>query len=195
MPDEADKSSTSDERLAAVTVGERQPHNSTIHLESYDPEWPRQFAQLAARIRAALSDRVVLLEHVGSTSVPGLAAKPIIDMLLAVADSADEEAYVPALERQGFVLRIREPDWFEHRLLKAPGIDGNLHVFSAGCSEIDRVIAFRDHLRTDEGDRLLYERTKRQLATRTWKHVQNYADSKSEVVADIMARALAAGRF
>lgn len=193
MSDETDKSGTSDERLAAITVGEPQPHNNTIHLAPYDPEWPRQFARLAARIRAALSDCVVRLEHVGSTSVPGLSAKPIIDMVLVVEDSAHEAAYVPALERQGFVLRIREPDWFEHRLLKAPDLDGNLHVFSAGCSEIDRMLAFRDWLRAHDDDRLLYERTKHELATRIWKHVQNYADAKSEVVAEIMTRALTAG--
>jgi GrpB-like predicted nucleotidyltransferase (UPF0157 family) len=146
--------------------------------------------QLAGRIREALSDRVLQLEHVGSTSVLGLSAKPIIDMLLAVADSANEAAYVPLLERAGFVLRIREPDWFEHRLLKSPEVDANLHVFSVGCSEIDRMLAFRDWLRGHEDDRLLYERTKRELAARTWRHVQHYADAKSDVVRTIMARAL-----
>jgi GrpB-like predicted nucleotidyltransferase (UPF0157 family) len=191
MSDETGESGTSDERLTAVTVGERVPHNSTIHLARYDPEWPLQFAQLAGRIREALSDGVLQLEHVGSTSVPGLAAKPIIDIVLAVANSADEAAYVPLLERAGFVLQIREPDWFEHRLLKTPDIDGNLHVFSVGCSEIDRMVAFRDWLRAHDDDRLLYERTKRDLAVRTWRHVQNYADAKSAVVAEIMARALA----
>jgi GrpB-like predicted nucleotidyltransferase (UPF0157 family) len=190
MSDETGESGTSDERLTAVTVGERVPHNNTIHLAPYDPEWPMQFAQLAGRIREALSDRVLQLEHVGSTSVPGLSAKPIIDMLLAVADSANEDAYVPLLERAGFVLRIREPDWFEHRLLKSPEVDANLHVFSVGCSEIDRMLAFRDWLRGHEDDRLLYERTKRDLAARTWRHVQHYADAKSDVVRRIMARAL-----
>ena len=111
-------------------------------------------------------------------------------MLLAVADSANEAAYVPLLERAGFVLRIREPDWFEHRLLKSPEVDANLHVFSVGCSEIDRMLAFRDWLRGHEDDRLLYERTKRDLAARTWRHVQHYADAKSDVVRRIMARAL-----
>jgi GrpB-like predicted nucleotidyltransferase (UPF0157 family) len=191
MSDEAGAPGTSDERLIAVTVGERLPHNNTIQLAPYDPEWPLQFAQLAGRIREALSDGVLRLEHVGSTSVPGLAAKPIIDMVLAVRDSADEAAYVPALERHGFVLQIREPDWFEHRLLKTPAVDGNLHVFSAGCGEIDRMVAFRDWLRAHDDDRLLYERTKRELAARTWRHVQNYADAKSDVISEIMARALA----
>ncbi len=148
------------------------------------------FSVQADRIRDVLSEKVLLLEHVGSTSVPELSAKPIIDMVLAVSNSADEPSYVPPLEEQGFVLRIREPDWFEHRLLKAPDIDGNLHVFSVGCEEIDRMLAFRDWLRVHDDDRRLYEETKRELAARTWKHTQNYADAKSEVVQEILARAL-----
>jgi GrpB-like predicted nucleotidyltransferase (UPF0157 family) len=110
-------------------------------------------------------------------------------MVLAVADSADEPSYVPPLEEQGFVLRIREPDWFEHRLLRAPEIRGNLHVFSDGSDEIDRMLTFRDWLRVNDADRMLYENTKRELAARTWKYTQNYADAKSEVIQDILARA------
>jgi GrpB-like predicted nucleotidyltransferase (UPF0157 family) len=132
---------------------------------------------------------MVLLEHVGSTSVPGLSAKPIIDMVLAVTDSADEASYVRPLEEKGYTLRIREPDWYEHRLLKSPEIAGNLHVFSAGCPEIERMVLFRDWLRTHDEDRLLYEATKRELAARTWRYVQNYADAKSEVVLTILGRA------
>jgi len=184
------KTATTDEYLLAVTVGEREPLNSTIYLAPYDPDWPSQFSLQARRIRDALSEKVLLLEHIGSTSVPGLSAKPIIDMVLAVSNSADESFYVPPLEEQGFVLRIREPDWFEHRLLKAPNIEGHLHIFSVGCEEIDRMLAFRDWLRVREDDRRLYEETKRKLAARTWKHAQNYADAKSEVVQEILARAL-----
>ena len=129
------------------------------------------------------------MEHVGSTSVPGLAAKPIIDISLAVADSADEQAYVPALEAAGYFLRIREPDWFEHRGFGRRDVRVNLHVFSAGCAEIERMLRFRDHLRRDDADRELYERTKRELAQRQWKYVQHYADAKSAVVEAILARA------
>jgi GrpB-like predicted nucleotidyltransferase (UPF0157 family) len=184
-----DTNSTTDDYLLAVTVGEREPLNSTIHLVPYDLAWPSKFLLEANRIRAALSEKVLLIEHIGSTSIPGLSAKPTIDMVLAVADSADEPSYVRPLEEQGFVLRIREPDWFEHRLLKTPGIDGNLHVFTAGCGEIDRMLAFRDWLRVHDDDRRLYEDTKRELAARTWKHTQDYADAKSEVVQMILARA------
>jgi GrpB-like predicted nucleotidyltransferase (UPF0157 family) len=190
-----EKSRATEEYLLTVTVGERKPLNSTIYLAPYDSDWPRQFLLQANRIREALSERVLLLEHVGSTSVPGLSAKPVIDMVLAVSNSDDEPSYVPPLEAQGFVLRIREPAWYQHRLLKAPAVEGNLHVFSAGCEEIHRMLAFRDWLRVHEDDRRLYEETKRELAAQTWKDTQNYADAKSKVVQEILGRALrSAGR-
>jgi GrpB-like predicted nucleotidyltransferase (UPF0157 family) len=178
-----------EDQILAVTVGERHPTNSTIYLAPYDPAWPSLFTRLEQRIRAALEGDVLLLEHVGSTSVPGLSAKPIIDIVLAVADSSDEAAYVERLEQRGFKLRIREPDWYEHRLLKSSDPNANLHVFSEGCEEIDRMILFRDWLRNHANDRLLYEEKKQELAARIWKYTQNYADAKSEVVQEILARA------
>jgi GrpB-like predicted nucleotidyltransferase (UPF0157 family) len=184
----AEKAST-DEYLRTVTIGERELHNNTIHLASYDTNWPLLYERLANRVRKALSGKVMLLEHVGSTSIPGLSAKPVIDMVLAVVDSTDEPSYVPPLEAEGFALRIREPDWFEHRLLRASDVRGNLHVFSAGCDEIDRMLTFRNWLRIHDADRRLYETGKRDLAARTWKHVQNYADAKSEVIENILTRA------
>jgi len=135
-----------------------------------------------------------MVEHIGSTAVPGLVAKPIIDILLVVADSADELSYVPALEAAGYVLRIREPDWHQHRLFKGPDTNINLHVFTTGSEEIRRVLVLRDWLRTDEADRQLYARTKQSLRSRKWKYVQNYADAKSEVVNAILARAQVSGR-
>lgn len=176
-------------QILAVTVGEREPWNSTITLALYDPAWPSLFTRLEVRIRQALGDDVLLLEHVGSTSVPGLSAKPVIDMVLAVADSSDEPSYVPRLEEQGFVLRIREPDWYEHRMFKAPEVGGHLHVFSEGCEEIERMLLFRDWLRSHPDHRLRYEEAKRELAARTWKYTQNYADAKTKVVQEILARA------
>jgi len=143
----------------------------------------------AARIRAALGGRAVLVEHVGSTSVPGLAAKPIVDIVLAVPDSSDEQAYVPALEAAGYVLRAREPGWFEHRMFKGPDTDVNLHVFTAGAAEIDRMLLFRDWLRANDADRDAYLQVKRDLARRTWRHVQHYADAKTAIVEQIIARA------
>jgi GrpB-like predicted nucleotidyltransferase (UPF0157 family) len=184
---------STEQQILAATVGARTPLNSTIRLEPYDPQWPSHYAKLEAEIRDALGAKALMIEHVGSTSVPGLCAKPVIDVVLAVPDSADESAYVPALERLGYSLRIREPDWFEHRMLKPPGIDGNVHVFSGACAEIGRMLAFRDWLRSNEDDRSLYLRTKQELAARTWKYVQNYADAKSEVVSAILARAIRSG--
>ncbi|HEX5045550.1 MAG TPA: GrpB family protein [Gammaproteobacteria bacterium] len=183
---------TTEEYLAAVTVGPREPLNSTIYLAPYDPEWRSEFERVAHRVRAALADKALLLEHVGSTSVPELAAKPIVDMVLGVADSADEPAYAPLLAQHGFVLRIREPAWFEHRLFKHPEVDCHLHVFSVGCDEIGRMLTFRDWLRTHDDERQRYENVKRDLASRTWRHTQNYADAKSAIVGEILGRALAA---
>ncbi|HLJ81471.1 MAG TPA: GrpB family protein, partial [Ktedonobacterales bacterium] len=162
-----------EEQMRATHVGELQPLTAPIYIAEYNPEWPRLFEHEAERIRAALGERVLLLEHAGSTSVPGLAAKPRIDMVLVVASSADEPAYAPELEAAGYVLRVREPDWYEHRVFKGPDTDVNLHVFSAGCPEIDRMLLFRNWLRGNTADRQLYERTKRELARQDWKYTQN----------------------
>src|SRR6516162_1576587 len=102
--------SLSEEKVRRATIGEPTVLNGPVELVDYNPEWPRQFAREAEHIRAVLGDRAIRIEHVGSTSVPGLIAKPIIDILLVVADSANEQAYAPALTAAGYVLRIREPD-------------------------------------------------------------------------------------
>jgi GrpB-like predicted nucleotidyltransferase (UPF0157 family) len=179
-----------DDYMSAVTVGARRRVDGPIHLAEYDTDWAVLYEREAARVRGILGDRVLLLEHVGSTSVPGLPAKPIIDMLLVVADSADESAYVPAMEAAGYAVRIREPDWHEHRLFKGPDTDINLHTFSEGSTEIARMIAFRDRLRTHDDERERYLATKRELAARHWVYVQDYADAKGEVVESIIERAL-----
>ncbi|MFL6010168.1 MAG: GrpB family protein [Gaiellaceae bacterium] len=178
----------SDDYLRDVTVGDLPPEYQDVVIADYDAEWPRWFEQAAARIRDALGDKALDVQHVGSTSVPGLPAKPLIDINLVVADTTDEDAYVPPLEAIGYVLRIREPDWYEHRLLRGYDPPVNLHVFPQGCEEVERMLRFRDHLRMNDADRELYARTKRELAAKAWKYVQNYADAKSEVVQDIMAR-------
>jgi GrpB-like predicted nucleotidyltransferase (UPF0157 family) len=180
-----------DEELAARTVGDRLPLNAQIVLSSYDLAWPRLFEEQSAKVREALDDRIIGLAQVGSTSVPGLMAKPIIDMNLVVADSARESAYVPDLEAAGFILRIREPDWYEHRMFRGASPAVHLHVFSDGCLETRRGLAFRDHLRKCETDRRLYQETKRALAARRWKDMQHYADAKATVIAEILSRALA----
>ncbi len=160
-----------------------------IELRDYDPAWPAAYESEASRLRVALGERVVRVEHVGSTSVPGLLAKPIIDIVLEVPDSTDEGAYVEDLETVGYVLRIREPGWFAHRLLRGPGERVNLHVFSRGCPETERMVRFRDHLRASDAARALYARTKLELATPSWHTVQDYADAKTPVIQEIMTRA------
>ena len=110
-------------------------------------------------------------------------------MLLVVIDSADEDAYVRDLVATGYVLRIRETNWFEHRMFNGPDTEINLHVFSSGCPEIDRMLIFRDWLRCNAADRALYANTKLALAQEEWKYVQNYADAKTAVIEEILARA------
>ena len=180
-----------DEQIQAYSVDAIQPLTRPITFVEYDPAWPVLFAREEARIRSILGDRVVRLEHTGSTSVPGLAAKPCVDITMTVADVLDEPAYAADLEAAGYrlVIREHEPEWYDHRVFKGPDTNINLHVFSAGCRELDRMVGFRDWLRTHDDDRRLYEDTKRELITRNWKYVQNYADAKGEVVEAIAARA------
>lgn len=183
------------QEIQAATVGPIEPMTGPIAFVEADPAWPALFAREEARIRGVLGERIVALAHTGSTSVPGLAAKPVIDMTMIVADVADEDAYVPDLEAAGYVVRIREsePAWYDHRVLKGPDTNVNLHVFSKGCPEWDRMVGFRDWLRTHDDDRALYESTKRELLKQDWRYVQNYADAKTEVVEAIMARACLPG--
>ncbi|OJH38035.1 GrpB family protein [Cystobacter ferrugineus] len=183
---------TTEQELREVTIGAPTEVNGRILLVDYDPRWPVLFEREAAKIRAALGERALMIEHAGSTSVPGLVAKPILDIIVAVADSGDEAAYVPALEAAGYQLRIREPEWEQHRLLIGTQPDVNMHVFSSGAREITLMLTMRDWLRSNEADRELYAATKRELASRTWKYVQHYADAKTTVISGILARAEAA---
>ena len=185
-----------DEQLAEIMVAgvDRQTLRGKIEIVDYDPEWPRLYAREEERIRSILADRVVRIEHAGSTSVPDLPAKPIVDIVLEVPDAGDEDGYLGDMEAAGYVLTIRESDWLEHRLFKGPDTNINLHVFSAGCPETDKMVLLRDWLRTNAPDRELYARTKRDLAARDWKYVQQYADAKTAVVEEILARAQEARR-
>ena len=177
------------DELEKRRIGGPRTLSGPIELRDYDPRWPARYGEHAARLRGALAGRVVRLEHIGSTSVPGLVAKPIIDIVLEVPDSADEAAYVGDLEAAGYALGFREPEWFEHRLFNTAGRGVNLHVFSAGCPETDRMVRFRDWLRANAADRELYVGAKRELAGRDWKYTQQYADAKTDVVKQIMSRA------
>lgn len=156
-----------------------------VVLVRSDPAWPRRFEAERARILAALGPRALRVEHIGSTSVPGLAAKPIVDIQLSVRDVDDEDDYLPALVEAGYELRVREP---EHRLVRIFD-EVHVHVCSAGSSWERRHLLFRDRLRAHAGDRELYERTKQELARREWRSRNDYADAKSDVIAEITARA------
>src|SRR5437879_5810535 len=127
-----------EEQLRAATVGELRTRSGPIELQDYDPACPELYAREEEILRAALGQAALQLEHAGSTSVPGLAAKPIIDIILVVADSDDEDGYVPLLEAAGYVLRVREPDWFKHRMLRRREPSVKLHVYSPGCEAGDR---------------------------------------------------------
>jgi GrpB-like predicted nucleotidyltransferase (UPF0157 family) len=133
----SDRAERTAEETQAISVDILEPLTGPIPFVEYDPGWPALFEREEARIRSILGDRVVRLEHTGSTSVPGLAAKPIVDITMTVADVLDEAAYAPDLEAAGYrlVIREQEPDWFDHRVFKGPDTNINLHVFSAGCRE------------------------------------------------------------
>ncbi|HEU4489512.1 MAG TPA: GrpB family protein [Jiangellales bacterium] len=176
-----------------VDLVERARLDGPVVLADPDPGWAIAAEEFLHDIRQALGAEALVAEHVGSTAVPGLPAKPVLDLVVGVREPADEATYVPALEALGYRLHIREPEWHEHRFLVRPDPVVQVHVFAAGSTEIDRMVAFRDHLRRDAGDRDLYLRTKRDLASRTWAYVQDYADAKSDVVEEILRRATAVG--
>jgi GrpB-like predicted nucleotidyltransferase (UPF0157 family) len=179
-----------EKHIREVIIGEiEQP---TIVIADYDLAWPERFRQEEVRIAAALGEAALSVEHIGSTSVPGLAAKAIVDILLVVEDSGDEASYLPALDEAGYVLRVHEPDFHEHRMFRTPAKDVHVHVFSAGSPEIERYLLLRDRLRQNEEERELYAQTKRELAKRNWPTMEHYAEAKTEVVEDIISRAAAA---
>ena len=158
----------------------------TLVLADYDPEWPEAYTEQERRIRAALGPAAVQIEHIGSTSVPGLAAKPVIDVLITVEDITAEESYLAPLLEVGYELRVREPG---HRLVRTPARDVHVHVLRSGDPAADDYLMFRDRLRADPEDRDLYERTKRALAEQDWADMNAYADAKTEVIAGIKERA------
>lgn len=162
-----------------------------IRVVEYDDRWPAQYKEHATIITKALGNSLLQIEHVGSTSVEGLAAKPIIDILVVVADSADESSYLPQLQAAGYELRVREPGFHEHRMLRTPPRDVHVHVYSHGNSEVDRILLFRDRIRRDPEDRKRYESVKRRLTEREWPDMNAYADAKTEVIESILTAAMA----
>jgi GrpB-like predicted nucleotidyltransferase (UPF0157 family) len=168
---------------AAIFLG--GPEHRPIVIVEYDERWPARYEQERDRIRHALGDVAMRVEHIGSTAVPELAAKPIIDVLVTVADVDDEAAYCAALEEAGYALRVREPG---HRMFRTPERDVHVHVWPGGSEEEHRHLTFRDRLRSNAGDRHLYESTKKQLAARKWDTMNDYAAAKSDVIAKILSQ-------
>jgi GrpB-like predicted nucleotidyltransferase (UPF0157 family) len=181
MPDEA----LTDDVLSSMLVRGLRP--TRVVLAEYDPRWPVRFAARAAELRRILGDRARLIEHVGSTSVPGLAAKPIVDIVVGIDDPDDDAAFVPDLEAAGYEVRVREP---RHRCLRIgePDEPVNLHCYPPEDAEVRKYLIFRDRLRTNDSDRDLYERTKLRLAEREWRDINYYAEAKGPVIREILAR-------
>lgn len=162
------------------------PEPLTVGLHEHDPAWADRYEEHRDRIAAALDGLHVSIAHIGSTSVPGLAAKPIVDVAVAVPDVTDEDAYLTPLLAAGYVLRVREPG---HRMVRTPERDTHVHVYEHGARAIDDYLLLRDHLRLDADDRQRYEDVKRSLTARTWDDTNAYADAKTEVIEAIKERA------
>ena len=184
-PEEITRHHDSDPDIAPWVGG--PPPAETVVIADPDPVWPQRYAALAADIRAALGASVLDMEHVGSTSVPGLAAKDVIDIDLIVFDPREEDRYVPALEPLGYTLVIREPAWHEHRALRRGDPRVNLHVFGPDCPETIRHRMFRDWLTTHPEDRALYEQAKR-AAVPGGGTVMDYNRRKEDVIRQIYDR-------
>lgn len=185
-----------------------EPTRAVIEVVDYDPQWPAQASVIIERLSAALRQRALRIEHVGSTSVPTLAAKPVIDIDLTVADPADERGWLPQLQKAGFELTVREPWWHEHRMLRrcrradncpltSPDAEPavNVHVFGPDSPELVKHVLFRNWLRTDAADRELYEAAKRSAATGPGQHVMDYNLRKQTAILDIYQRAFTAAGF
>ena len=178
------------EQMAQRVVGDRPAEvTRPITISPYDPSWPVRYQREETRIRAVLGDRAHAVEHVGSTAVPGLAAKDRIDIDLIVADPADEDAYVPELAAAGYTLQTREPHWYEHRALWTAEHDVNVHVFGPDCDEFLRHLIFRDWLRDHPADRDRYAARKRRAAAEHPLSMARYVDGKAAVIMEILERA------
>jgi GrpB-like predicted nucleotidyltransferase (UPF0157 family) len=190
-PDVIERFHASPEQIATGMVGAPPRSWQSIVIEDYDPAWPDRFAAINSLLTAILGDLIISIEHVGSTSVPGLAAKPVIDIDIALEDTTDESRYVPALEGIGYRLVLREPWWHGHRMLVGPAEDVNLHVWPKGAPEPVRHRLFRDWLRSHPQDRDLYAATKRRLARDIADQTSDYSLAKNDIIDQILARIFA----
>ncbi|MGC4796884.1 GrpB family protein [Micromonospora saelicesensis] len=180
------------EQVDAGLVGEPPRTWESVVIEEYDGAWAQRFIAVRSSLTEALGGLIIRVEHVGSTAVPGLAAKPVIDVDLVIGDTADESGYLPALQRLGYRLVLREPWWHGHRMLLSPAEDVNLHVWPQGAPEPVRHLLFRDWLRSHPHDRERYAATKRRLARDTAHRPRDYSLAKNDVIDEIYARIFAA---
>jgi GrpB-like predicted nucleotidyltransferase (UPF0157 family) len=174
-----------DAHLDAVLIGGREAVR--VRIADYDPGGPARFSVENRRIRAALGDLPLRVDHLGSTAVPGLTAKSIIDVLVTVPDPEAESSFVPRLQAAGYELRVREQG---HRMFRTAQRDVHVHVWADQDPEVERYLRFRDQLRRSPSDRAAYEQLKRSLAERDWSDMNHYADAKSRLVEEILARGL-----
>ena len=162
------------------------PEPLKLELHTHDGSWNSLYLEHERRIRRALGIQHIEIEHIGSTSVPGLAAKPIIDIVVAVHDITAEEDYLDPLIAAGYLLRVRGPG---RRMVRTPGRDVHVHILQTGDDAIDAYLVFRDHLRSNADDRVLYASTKHSLIEQGFTDMNAYSDAKTDVIAAIMARA------
>lgn len=162
-----------------------------------NPEWPQRFLDTKVRIEAVLGSNVVTIIHVGSTSVPGLPAKDIIDIDLVVNDSANEDTYVKPLESLGFLFLLREANWYQHRFFVDEGdrpgaYPIHLHVFGPDCAEVEKHQIFRDWLAKTPEDLQLYATVKRESAEASeaaGETMTQYTMRKDKTLREILNRA------
>ena len=164
------------EQIVGLIAGREK---RVIEIVPYRSDWPLQFKRHAERIKTALGEKALRIEHIGSTSVNGLAAKPIVDILLTIADPSAEDRYFPDMLTLGCELRVREPHFDEHRMFRTPTRDVHIHIFAPASGEVQRYLVFRDFLRSNPEVRDAYAALKRELSTRDWEDMDEYADAKS----------------
>lgn len=172
--------------------GVREARGRAYEIIDYDPAWPEMFEKEAARIKAALGDVAVRIEHVGSTAVPGLAAKPIIDIQVSVAEMFPRERFVAPLEALGYLF-LPDPTDPDHEYLKRE-VGGarthQIHVCPAGSEWERRHLLFRDHLRAHQEDAARYAELKRRLAAEHPNDILGYIDGKTPFVREIEASSI-----
>ncbi len=165
------------------------PEKRAIAIVAHSPDWSSLFQDHAQRIKDALGDVALQIEHIGSTSVEGLAAKPVIDMLMVVADPSREELYMPGMVSSGYELRVREPDFDEDRMFRTPERNVHIHIYPPASGEIERYLLFRNYLRSNPTARDQYAILKRELSAADWNDMNEYADAKTKFIEDTISRA------